>query len=55
MNQLVKKFKNGILYTAQPHKTFKEYGEINTTFGLVNLWYIILQSLIKYIICLFFY
>ncbi|KOX74520.1 39S ribosomal protein L1, mitochondrial [Melipona quadrifasciata] len=37
MNQLVKKFKNGILYTAQPHKTFKEYGEINTTFGLLDM------------------
>ncbi|KAK9303681.1 hypothetical protein QLX08_004686 [Tetragonisca angustula] len=37
INQLVKKFKNGILYTAQPHKTFKEYGEISTTFGLLDM------------------
>lgn len=37
MNKLVTKFKNGIGYTAIPHKIFKEYGQINVTFGLVNL------------------
>lgn len=37
MNKLVTKFKNGIGYTAIPHKIFKEYGQINVAFGLVNL------------------
>lgn len=37
MNKLVTKFKNGIGYAAIPHKTFKEYGEINVAFGSVNL------------------
>lgn len=36
LSQLVRKFKNGIAYTAEPHKSFKEYGLINVTFGLVN-------------------
>ncbi|XP_012339683.1 uncharacterized protein LOC100871180 isoform X1 [Apis florea] len=37
MNKLVTKFKNGIGYTAIPHKTFKEYGEINVAFGLLDM------------------
>lgn len=37
MKKLVTKFKNGIGYTAIPHKTFKEYGEINVTFGLLDM------------------
>ena len=37
MSQLVRKYKDGIGYTAEPHKSFKEYGQINVTFGLLNM------------------
>lgn len=37
MNKLVTKFKNGIGYAAIPHKTFKEYGEINVAFGSLDM------------------
>lgn len=36
MSQLVRKYKDGISYTAEPHNSFKEYGQINVAFGLVN-------------------
>ncbi|XP_076758613.1 mitochondrial ribosomal protein L1 [Xylocopa sonorina] len=37
MAKLVTKFKAGIEYTAIPHATFKEYGYIDTTFGLLQM------------------
>ncbi|XP_050484382.1 50S ribosomal protein L1 [Bombus huntii] len=37
MSQLVRKYKDGIAYTAEPHNSFKEYGQINVTFGLLNM------------------
>ncbi|CAK9795933.1 50S ribosomal protein L1 [Anthophora plagiata] len=37
MGKLTVKFRDGIRYTAMPHQVFKEYGTINTTFGLLDM------------------
>ncbi|OAD56784.1 39S ribosomal protein L1, mitochondrial [Eufriesea mexicana] len=37
MTTVVKRFKYGIMYTILPHSTFKEYGSINVTFGLLDM------------------
>ncbi|CAK9824196.1 50S ribosomal protein L1 [Anthophora retusa] len=37
MSKLTVKFKNGIRYTVTPHEVFKEYGTIDTTFGLLDM------------------
>ncbi|CAL7937467.1 unnamed protein product [Xylocopa violacea] len=37
MTKLVSKFKNGIGYSAIPHTTFREYGYIDTIFGMLDM------------------
>ncbi|CAK9808656.1 50S ribosomal protein L1, partial [Anthophora quadrimaculata] len=37
MSKLTVKFRNGIRYTMIPHEVFKEYGTIDTTFGLLGM------------------